>query len=83
MLGSLIPVLIFILVQEVFTIKRGITVMPRFDENTILVLSIVGNLIPFSYYMKKPQFEKTVQGILLVTFFYAAIYIFVKFIRQH
>jgi hypothetical protein len=32
--------------------------------------------------MKKPEYEQTGKGILLVTFAYAAIYIFLKFFKD-
>jgi hypothetical protein len=32
--------------------------------------------------MKKPEYEQTGKGILLVTFFYAAVFIFIKFFKE-
>jgi len=82
MLAAVIPAILFLLIEELFTVKQNGMDVPRFDEATILVLSIFVNIIPFSYYMKHAEYEKTGRGILLVTFIYAAIYIFVKFLRD-
>jgi hypothetical protein len=81
-IGAVIPLLIFLLIQEVFQVERNGIMVPRFDQATILVLSIAANLIPFSRYMKDQRYEQTGKGILLVTFLYAAIYIFLKFFKE-
>jgi len=82
MLASIIPAALFLLIEYVFTVERNGIEVPRFDEATILVLAIAANILPFTYYMKHPEYERTGRGILLITFIYAAIYIFVKFLRQ-
>lgn len=82
-IGAIIPMVIYLLITEVFTKEINGEQVSRFDEGTVLVLSIVANLIPFSYFMKRPQYEKTGKGVLLVTFLFAAVYIFVKFIKEH
>jgi hypothetical protein len=82
MLAAVIPAILFLLIEKLFTVERDGVDVPRYDEATILVLSIFANILPFSYYMKHAEYEKTGRGMLLVTFIYAAIYIFVKFIRE-
>ena len=81
-IGAIVPLLIYVLIQEVFFVERNGMMVPRFDQATVLVLAIAANLIPFSRYMKDQRYEQTGKGILLVTFFYAAIYIFLKFFRE-
>jgi hypothetical protein len=81
-IGATIPLLLYIIIQEVFKVERNGIMVPRFDQATVLVLSIAANLIPFSRYMKDPRYEQTGKGILLVTFLYAAIYIFLKFFKE-
>lgn len=81
-LGAVLPVLLYMLLQEVITVERNGVTLPRFDQATSLVLSIAVNLIPFSRYMKKPEYEQTGKGILLVTFIYGAVFIFIKFFKE-
>ena len=80
MIGAVIPILVFLFLQEFVTIKlnNGET-EPRFDDATNLVLSLVFNLIPFRQYMQKGNYEKTGKGILLMTFIYAMVYVYIKF----
>lgn len=82
-LGAVLPVLLYILLQEGITVERNGVTLPRFDQATALVLSIAVNLIPFSRYMKKPEYEQTGKGILLVTFIYGAVFIFIKFFKEN
>ena len=82
-IGAIIPMVLYLLITEVFTKEIDGEAVSRFDESTVLVLSIVANLIPFSYFMKRPQFENRGKGVLMVTFLFAAVYIFVKFIKEH
>jgi hypothetical protein len=81
-LGAVLPVLLYMILQEGFTVERNGISVPRFDQATSLVLSIAVNLIPFSRYMKKPEYEQTGKGILLVTFIYGAVFIFLKFFKE-
>jgi hypothetical protein len=81
-LGAVLPVFLYVILQEAFTVERNGITFPRFDQATSLVLSIAVNLIPFTRYMKKPEYEQTGKGILLVTFFYAAVFIFIKFFKE-
>ncbi len=81
-LGAVLPVFLYIILQELFTVEHNGINTPRFDQATSLVLSMAVNLIPFTQYMKKPEYEQTGKGILLVTFIYAAVYIFIKFFRE-
>lgn len=77
-LGALIPLGVYLLLQSVETERAGL-VVPRFDPASSLVLALAVNLLPFSILMKKPQFEQTGKGMLIATFAYAAIYIYLKF----
>jgi hypothetical protein len=81
-IGAIIPVIIYFLIQEFAKVEREGVMVSRFDDATVLVLAIAANLIPFSSYMKKREYEQTGKGILLVTFAYAAIYIFLKFFKE-
>jgi hypothetical protein len=79
MLGSGIPILFYLLfsaINKAMEIKLQRLI---FEQNTIFVLCIVANLIPFRQYMQKGYYEQTGKGILFVTFIYAFIYMYVKF----
>ncbi|MEX1189113.1 MAG: hypothetical protein WED33_07630 [Bacteroidia bacterium] len=75
----MIPLLIFIFLEEVVTIEIDNKVQPRFDQATNLVLALVGNVLPFRQYMQKGHYEKTGKGILLMTFIFAILYMVLKF----
>ena len=80
MIGAVLPIVVYVLLQEFVTVtlNTGKT-EPRFDDATNLVLSLVTNLIPFRQYMQKGNYEKTGKGILLMTFVYALVYVYIKF----
>jgi len=79
LLGTIIPLLIFVFLEEVVTITVDGETHPRFDRATNLVLSLVGNVLPFRQYMQKGHYEKTGRGILLMTFVFAIVYMVLKF----
>ena len=79
LLGTIIPTLIFIFLEEVVTITIDGETSPRFDRATNLVLALTGNVLPFRQYMQKGHYEKTGKGILLMTFIFAIIYMVLKF----
>ena len=71
-IGSLFP-LIFILVFNIFFLdylKADIKV------DTIFVLSVLFNFLIFRVYMINMEMEKTGRGILLATFGYAFVYVY-------
>jgi hypothetical protein len=76
MLGSLLPILIYFLLSSVNQINRGGETRDLFDENTLYVLSIFFNILPFRIYMVNLKFDNTGRGILLVTFIYAGLFVF-------
>ena len=76
MLGSLVPVLIFLILSSVNQITRAGETKDLFDENTLYVLSIFFNILPFRIYMVNLKFDNTGRGILLVTFIYAGLFVF-------
>lgn len=78
MIGSVIPIAIYLLL-ELITIERNGIRVPVFSENTRLVLAVAANLLPFRQYMVKLKLERTGKGILLVTFIYAFAYLFNRF----
>lgn len=81
-LGAIIPLSVYLIFQELILVERAGQMVPRFDQPTSLVLALAVNLLPFSRYMKNPNYEQTGKGILLVTFFYAAVYIFLKYFQE-
>jgi len=81
MLGSGIPIAFYLVLSGINSAMEANLQRPLFQENTIFVLCIVANLIPFRQYMQKGYYEQTGKGILLVTFIYSFIYIYVKFVR--
>jgi hypothetical protein len=81
MMGSLIPVLVYLAFEQFNEVSRGGEKIPLFNENTVRVLSIFMNIIPFRFYMVKWQFDKTGRGILFVTFIYAFLFAF-DYFRQ-
>jgi hypothetical protein len=79
LLGTVIPLIVYTLLEQLVTIEiKGVS-QPRFDQATNLVLSLVANILPFRQYMQKGNYEKTGKGILLMTFVYAMIYMVIKF----
>jgi hypothetical protein len=81
MLGSGIPILFYLIFSAINKAMELKLQRIIFEQNTIFVLCIVANLIPFRQYMQKGYYEQTGKGILLVTFIYAFIYMYVKFLR--
>jgi uncharacterized membrane protein YdjX (TVP38/TMEM64 family) len=79
LLGTLIPLIVYVFLEEVITIEVNGETQPRFDQATNLVLALVANVLPFRQYMQKGNYEKTGKGILLVTFIYAIAYMILKF----
>lgn len=79
LLGTIIPLLVYVFLEEVVTIEVNGKTQPRFDQATNLVLALVANVLPFRQYMQKGQYEKTGKGILLMTFIYAMVYMVIKF----
>lgn len=79
LLGSVIPLIVYTLLEQLVTIEIKGVIQPRFDQATNLVLSLVANILPFRQYMQKGNYEKTGKGILLMTFVYAMIYMVIKF----
>ena len=79
LLGAIVPLIIFTLLEELVTIEINGETQPRFDRATNLVLSLVANALPFRQYMQKGHYEKTGKGIHLMTFVYAIIYMVIKF----
>ena len=80
LMGAVIPMVIYLILENFVTItlNTGKT-EPRFDQPTMLVLALVGNILPFRQYMQKGHDEKTGKGILLMTFVYAVVYVYLKF----
>jgi hypothetical protein len=80
LIGALLPMIVYLLLEEfaVVTLYTGKSV-PRFDPASMLVLSLVANILPFRQYMQKGTYEKTGKGILLMTFIYAGVYVYLKF----
>ena len=74
MIGAIIPVIIYALL-DLITYNSG--TVKLFDDRTKMVLGIAANMLPFRQYMIKLKFEQTGKGILLVTFIYAFVYLFV------
>lgn len=79
LLGALIPLGVYLFLEQVVTIEIKGKTQPRFDLATNLVLALVANVIPFRQYMQKGHYEKTGKGILLMTFVYAMVYMVIKF----
>ena len=79
LLGTLIPLIVYVLLEEVVTIEVNGETQPRFDQATNLVLALVANVLPFRQYMQKGNYEKTGKGILLVTFIFSIAYMILKF----
>jgi hypothetical protein len=79
LIGTVLPLLLFIFLEEVVTVDVLGQSQPRFDKATNLVLALVANLLPFRQYMQKGHYEKTGKGILLMTFVYALVYVAIKF----
>jgi uncharacterized membrane protein YdjX (TVP38/TMEM64 family) len=79
LLGTLIPLIVYVFLEEVVTIEVNGETQPRFDQATNLVLALVANVLPFRQYMQKGNYEKTGKGILLVTFIFAIAYMILKF----
>lgn len=75
-LGALVPVLMFLLLSSVNELSKGDKIKVLFDQNTLYVLSIFTNLLPFRIYMVNLKFDYTGRGILLVTFIYAALFVY-------
>ncbi|MFN4121940.1 MAG: hypothetical protein ACK4GL_01400 [Flavobacteriales bacterium] len=75
-LGAVIPILMFILLSAFNQIERGGVSKPLFDNNTLYVLSIFTNIVPFRIYMVNLKMDKTGRGILLVTFIYAGFFVY-------
>lgn len=76
MIGAVLPVIVYSLLEQI-TFNSSGTDHALFDDKTKMVLAIVANMLPFRQYMLKMKFEQTGKGILLVTFIYAFIYLFV------
>jgi hypothetical protein len=76
MIGAIIPVIIYALL-DLITYNAGTGTVKLFDDRTKMVLGIAANMLPFRQYMIKLKFEQTGKGILLVTFIYAFVYLFV------
>ena len=47
-----------------------------FNHNTLMVVSITGNVVLFRYYMMKLEYEQTGKGMLFATMIYAFIFFF-------
>jgi len=81
-IGALLPLAFYMLFQEVFLVERNNEMVPYFDQPTSLVLALAVNILPFSRLMKNEKYEQTGKGILLSTFLYAAVYVFLKFFKE-
>ena len=79
LLVTLIPLIVYVFLEEVVTIEVNGETQPRFDQATNLVLALVANVLPFRQYMQKGNYEKTGKGILLVTFIFSIAYMILKF----
>jgi len=71
-IGSLLP-LIFILGLNVFFLDY---LKADIKADTIYVLSVLFNFLIFRIYMINMEMEKTGRGILLATFCYAFVYVY-------
>ncbi len=80
LIGAVIPMIVYLILEKFVTITLNTgKVVTRFDQPTMLVLALVVNLLPFRQYMQKGHYEKTGKGILLMTFVYAVVYVYLKF----
>jgi hypothetical protein len=75
-LGAVTPILIFLLLSAINVIERNGVSKAMFDDNTLYVLSIFTNILPFRIYMVNLKMDRTGRGILLVTFIYAGLFVF-------
>lgn len=75
-IGAITPILMYILLSAINTVQKGGVAKPLFDENTLYVLSIFTNILPFRIYMVNLKMDRTGRGILLVTFIYAGFFVF-------
>ncbi len=81
-IGALLPLAFYLLFQEVVLVERNGLQVPLFDQPTSLVLALAVNILPFSRLMKNERYEQTGKGILLSTFLYAAVFVFLKFFKE-
>ena len=81
-IGALLPLAFYLLFQEVVLVERNGLKVPLFDQPTSLVLALAVNILPFSRLMKNERYEQTGKGILLSTFLYAAVFVFLKFFKE-
>ena len=71
-LGILTPLVAYGIMHytNIFISKEFFSKPPIFSDRTLIVLSIVCNLLTFRYYMVTLKNEYTGRGVLLVTFIF-------------
>ena len=71
-LGIFFPALLFGLMYTLTTISPTVA----FNYDTLLVISIAGNVILFRYFMVKKELDLTGKGMLMATVIYAFIFFY-------
>ena len=75
-LGAIIPVLSYILFYALAMLTTDDSGQMLVEKSTIQVVSIVANVFLFRYYMINKKHDETGKGMLLSTFIYAFVYMF-------
>ena len=79
-LGSLIPALIFGLLELViYFLPQQIQNANVFTLQRLILISIIPNLLLLRYYLLKLKYDLTGRGILAVTFVIAIIFVIIEF----
>jgi membrane protein implicated in regulation of membrane protease activity len=76
-LGLLVPAISFLIFKGVyFLIGKWKNISILQVDDTMFAVAVVLNVFFFRYFMIRKHFEKTGRGMLLVTFVYAGLYVF-------
>lgn len=79
MMGILTPVLVYGAILGINYLLLVIDVARFFlDDETHVLISLAGNLLPIRYYFVNLTFDKTGRGVLLITFVLILLFFAVK-----
>jgi uncharacterized membrane protein YagU involved in acid resistance len=83
LVGMVVPVITFFILMSINETAMQIWNLPfLLPLDTHFTLSVAANLFFFRQFMVKKMKDKTGRGILLATFIYAIVYLFVFFIFE-